>query len=197
MSKVPVIGLRQFNNGLSIVVIALALYIFMWPFLPGFKWRAHHLGGQPSPIQLSAKIRQVAPKTIPRQNTLFVPRLDLTQPINEGRDLSALHNGTWRRPQTSTPVLGGNTVIVGHRFTYSGPAVFYNLDKLQIGDPVVVYWQGKEYDYSVSDIRVVPPTELAVEANTSSAELTLYTCTPLWSAKDRLVIVAKPTEKPL
>ncbi len=185
--------LRKFNNWLSVAIIGLSLYIFVWPFLPDLTWRLHHLGGQSTPAQLTLQAKQLNPHGIPSQNTLVVPRLDVSQPIVEGRDLSALHRGVWHRPQTSTPNKGGNTVIVGHRFTYDGPSVFYNLDKLQIGDPIIAYWEGKEYDYGVAVIKVVPPSAIDVEAPTTSDQLTLYTCTPLWSAKDRLVVIAKPS----
>ena len=86
-------------------------------------------------------------------------------------------------------------MLVGHRFTYDGPATFYSLDKVSIGDNIVVYWSSREYDYRVESIKVVPPTAIEVEAPTKDAQLTIYTCTPLWSAKNRLVIVSKPINK--
>ena len=184
--------LRTINDFLSVAVIVLALYVLAWPHLPNLAWRAKHLS-QPTATELNQQAKAETPK-ISDQNTLSIPRLSLQQPVNEGANISALRNGTWRRPNTSTPEKGGNTVIVGHRLTYDGPAVFYHLDKVQVGDPIVLYWQSKKYEYSVSEIKVVPPSEIAVESGTPDARLTLYTCTPLWSAKDRLVIVAKPTE---
>jgi sortase A len=46
--------------------------------------------------------------------------------------------------------------------------------------------------YKVAEIKTVASTAGEVEAPTDTDQLTLYTCTPLWSAKERLVIVAKP-----
>jgi sortase A len=106
--------------------------------------------------------------------------------------MRSLRLGVWHLPYTSTPDKGGNTVLVGHRFTYAGPAVFYHLDKVQVGDDVTMQWQNKTYTYTVTEVKVVPPTETSVEANTKDPQLTIYTCTPLWTAKNRLVIVAKP-----
>lgn len=104
-----------------------------------------------------------------------------------------LHYGVWRLPYTSTPDKGGNTVLVGHRFTYTEPqGVFYFLDKIRVGDAITVYWQGKPYEYVVMSTSVVPPTDLAVEAQTTTPRLTLYTCTPLWTAQNRLIVVAEP-----
>ena len=54
-----------------------------------------------------------------------------------------------------------------------------------------MYWQGAEYNYAVTAIKVVQATALEVEAPTDEDIVTIYTCTPLWSAKDRLVVIAK------
>ena len=56
-------------------------------------------------------------------------------------------------------------------------------------------WEDKEYDYKVTSIREVPPTAIEIEAPTDANIVTLYTCTPLWSAKNRLVVVAELTNQ--
>ena len=55
---------------------------------------------------------------------------------------------------------------------------------------IAVFWQDKEYTYTVKSVNVVPPTDLAVEAPTQDAQLTLFTCTPVWLPENRLVVVA-------
>jgi sortase A len=124
---------------------------------------------------------------------LIIPALNMREDIHEG-DIRALRLGVWRLPHTSTPDAGGNTVLVGHRFTYRGEAVFYHLDKVHEGDPLTLHWHGKIYTYKVAAIKTVPPTEVSIEANTDQPLLTIYTCTPLWTAKNRLVIQARPVE---
>ena len=183
--------LRAFNNLLTLVVILLALYIAALPFAPKLAWWAQH----EAPL-ISEKAETIVPANnpTPTENTLVIPKLSMEQLVHEGSSASALKNGIWHRPQTSSPDKASNTVLAGHRFTYSGQSVFYNLDKLERGDQIVLYWDGKRYDYSVTDSLVVPPTQVAIEDPTSEALLTLYTCTPLWSAKDRLVIQAKLVE---
>ncbi len=190
--------LRQINNLLSLVVAGLAMYILLWPLLPAITWRLSHLANQPSSAQITAKtFGAIKKQDIPKSNTLVVPRLDMNLPINEGSNNLTLEKGTWRRPKTSTPDKGGNTVIVGHRFTYSAAGIFYHLDKIRVDDPIVIYWQGKEYDYKVISSTIVPATQLSVEDDSKDARLTLYTCAPLWSFKDRLVVVAKPWQEKL
>ena len=91
-----------------------------------------------------------------------------------------------------TPDRGGNTVLIGHRFTYTTPrGVFYYLNKVKLNDEIGLWWNNKEYLYRVSGIKEVKPTDTAVENATTQPQLTLFTCTPLWLPKDRLVVVAQ------
>ena len=148
--------------------------------------------------QLAAQLHAPSTKvTVPTGERLVVPAMLLNEPINEGANLSALnHGGTWRRPKTSTPDAGGNTVIVAHRYTYTNPrGTFYFLNKIKVGDEIGVFWHGKRYVYRTTSVRTVNPNDTTVEAPTKNAQLTLYTCTPLWLPKDRLVVIAE-LEKP-
>jgi sortase A len=189
----PRLTLRLVNHILSGVVVLLALYIIFAPLLPQLSWWVGH----DSPVKglVAAKSVAIQPTQSeqPQADNLIIPRLDFQETIHGG-DIGALNKGIWRIPHASTPDKGGNTVLVGHRFTYGGPAVFYHLDKLEKHDRIGVWWQGQLYEYEVFNIMVVPPETVSVEANTEEARLTLYTCTPLWSAKDRLVIQARLVE---
>lgn len=189
------ISLRHFNDGLSGLIILLALYIFLLPFWPNISWWARHSAPLvSSPPAVSAKAAASAP--IPDDNRLIIPALDLDQKIYEGTSVYTVNKGVWIRPNASTPAAGSNTVLVGHRFTYTNPrGVFYYLDKLKPGDQLLVYWQHKRYLYQVNTILAVPPTEGSVEAPTADARLTMYTCTPLWSLKERLVVVSNLVEQ--
>lgn len=124
----------------------------------------------------------------------------LNQPVLEGpiaQQYKVLNNGIWRFPRSSTPDKGGNTVLIGHRFTYTNPrGVFYFLNKVKVNDEIGVWWNNKQYSYKVVNIAEVRPTDTAIEANTTNPELTLFTCTPLWLPKDRLVVVANLETKP-
>lgn len=128
---------------------------------------------------------------IPKDNRLIITKIAVDAPITEGRNDSALKLGMWRRPLSSTPDKGGNTVITGHRFQYtSGPNTFFNLDKITVNDLIYVYWEGKEYIYEVYETSVVLPNKVDIENNTNESILTLYTCTPLWTSQKRLVVKA-------
>lgn len=121
-------------------------------------------------------------------NHIIIPRLQLDQKIVEGENENTVNRGVWRRPALATPGQNNNTVLVGHRFTYTSPSVFYDLDKVQSNDDILVVYGGKLYVYRVYNIRVVEPDDQSVEAPSSSEKLTIYTCTPIGSTRYRLVI---------
>jgi sortase A len=181
--------LRQVNNGLTALVIALALYIGVMPFLPAISWWTKH----EAPV-ISKPPAVVLPESIPADNTLVIPSIGLKETVYDGQTAKTLRQGIWHLPKSSSPDKGGNTVMAGHRFTYRGPAILYNLDKVKTGDSIIMYWQGKRYNYKVSNVLIVPPTQVSIEAPTAEPLLTIYTCTPLWSVKSRLVLQAKPVE---
>jgi LPXTG-site transpeptidase (sortase) family protein len=195
--NVKPVNLRQINNWLTLVVIGLGLYITLIPWWPRIglwiKQRTDDTHGFVYRGELSAN---QAPDEVlappPENNTLVIPAIGIDEKVVEGRSLGVIGNGgVWRRPNTSTPDKGGNTVIIGHRFTYDGQSTFFNLDQVAVGDKFAVWWQNQEYVYEVFEVKVVPATAVEIEGNTADPILTLYTCTPVWTAKDRLVIVAK------
>ncbi len=192
-------SLRAINRLLSTLVALLALFILASPLLPlltyqvgrwfdatdGYRYQSNLATAS------GAGIGRLIP--VPRdRNILVIPQIGVDAEILEGSSASVLNRGLWRRPRTGTPVKGGNTVITGHRFLYTnGPNTFYALDKMRIGDRFLIFWNGEEYDYEVEDIRTVTPDRVEIERNTKDDIVTLYTCTPLWTSKNRLVVRAK------
>lgn len=186
--KKQFVTLRRFNNVLSLVVIALCLYVILAPFWPEVSYRV-----QKTPKLVQEVEKGSDPEVIPNENTLVIPKIKLQQQIFDGGEW-VLNKGVWHQPNTGAPDTGGNTVLSGHRFTYGGPAVFYHMDKIEIGDKIVLFWNKKKYQYEVEAIKEVPPTAVEVIAPTEDPRLTIYTCTPLITAKNRLVIQAKLLE---
>jgi LPXTG-site transpeptidase (sortase) family protein len=105
---------------------------------------------------------------------------------------------TWAGYLVGTGRLGepGNAALAGHILLKDGrEGAFRWLERLQPGDEVQVYADGRRYTYQVISSRVVPPTEVSVLAPTSDAVLTLITCTN-WSIlrgeyTDRFVVQAR------
>jgi LPXTG-site transpeptidase (sortase) family protein len=192
------VKLSKLNNVLLALIILVNGYVIAGPLLPGlsFRWDAHSGKRQ----QLETKVRSGKANPHPastaaaRPDSVIVPSMLLDQPIHEGKvrdQYQTLNKGIWRWPNGSTPDKGGNTVLIGHRFTYTNPrGVFYFLNKIKPGDEISVVWSNRDYTYRVVSINQVPPTDTAIEKQSSTPELTLFTCTPLWLPKDRLVVVA-------
>lgn len=113
--------------------------------------------------------------------------------VVEGVTLDVLRRGPGHYPQTAGPGEPGNFGLSGHRTTYGAP--FYDLDDLQPGDEVhVVDRDGVEWIYIVDSQRVVRPTDTWVIGDdplgTGEPTLTLTTCHPRFSARERLIVFA-------
>lgn len=109
--------------------------------------------------------------------------------VVEGVKLSDLKTGAGHMPWTPLPGQPGNAVISGHRTTYGQP--FHDLDQLSSGDLIEVETALGIHVYSVTDVFVVKPTDVWVTHPKSGAWLTLTTCNPKWSARERLIVHAQ------
>ncbi len=109
--------------------------------------------------------------------------------VVEGTGATALRAGAGHYPNTPLPGEEGNVAIAGHRTTYGKP--FANLDHLKLGDEILLETPLGKYTYKVSrDPFIVTPTDFSVIAQTPGKTLTLTTCHPKGSAKQRLVVKA-------
>jgi sortase A len=188
----------RFNALLFAVIIAVNLYTIGLPFKPMVSlWLRQHIGSTSSRLSDLVNSPGITNGSVPVPSgkRLVIPVMLLDEQVYEGTSPLTVHKGVWRRPNTSTPDKGGNTVMTGHRFTYKGRSVFYELDKLKVGQRLAVFWDNHRYTYEVTEKKVVPPEQTEVEGQTKDSQLTLYTCTPLWSARNRLVIISKLVEK--
>lgn len=146
----------------------------------------------------SEQQKSFTPEVIGDQQIL-IPKIALKVAVNAG-DQSVLNKGAWHRfPELGDPDRGGNFIVSGHRFVFSRTpqhtkelSYFYNIDKLVVGDEILVDWQQKRHRYVVSQIFTVAPTQTDIEAPSDTTKLTLYTCTLGGSADGRVVIIAQP-----
>jgi sortase A len=124
-----------------------------------------------------------------------IPEIGLDWTVVEGVRLgSDLKKGAGHYPDTPVPGQAGNAAIAGHRTTYGAP--FHNLGELVAGDRV--FWDSATgtHEYEIREIFVVDPTELWVLDNREGAFLTLTTCHPKFSARERLIVVAEMVDGP-
>ncbi len=130
----------------------------------------------------------------------------------EGVSVRTLKRGPGHMPDTPLPGQPGNAVVSGHRTTYLAP--FNRLDELSEGDPIIVETAIGTHVYIVRDpVTVIPadsflalgegggwfavrPTALWVTDPREGSWLTLTTCHPEFSARQRLIVVAELVSGP-
>ncbi|HSJ28746.1 MAG TPA: sortase [Acidimicrobiia bacterium] len=114
--------------------------------------------------------------------------------VVHGVRLSDLRNGAGHMPDTPLPGQPGNAVISGHRTTYGAP--FHDLDILVDGDRIEVDTAIGTHVYEVRESFVVKPTDIWVTDPLPGGWLTLTTCEPKYSARERLIIQAELVDGP-
>lgn len=132
----------------------------------------------------------------PSDKTLYltVPKLNIKDvPVLDSVSEDKLAEGTIHVPATGFPWQGGaNVYIAGHRLGYPKTRslyVFYYLDQLVAGDRISLKdSDGGEYDYKVTEQKVVPPDNVQVmNAVEGKSLVTLQTCT-LPDFSERVVV---------
>jgi sortase A len=117
--------------------------------------------------------------------------------VVEGISGNALRAGAGHYPQTQLPGERGNVAIAGHRTGFGEP--FRHLDKLKPGDLITLETPVGSYTYEVvrppvdghANPWITNPDDLSVLAATIDATLTLTTCDPPHTSRDRLIVRAK------
>ena len=134
---------------------------------------------------------------------LRIPRLgdwnDDPPVVVEGVGVADLKKGPGHMPDTALPGEVGNVVLSGHRTTYGAP--FARFDELRPGDAVVVETRDAWFTYTVRGTRIVAPTAIEVTypvpgdatAEPTRRLLTMTTCHPKYSARQRLIVSAELT----
>lgn len=135
---------------------------------------------------------------------ILIPKLNIVAPIIpdvDGNDkdayFKALESGVAHYKGTAKPGDGSNIFIFGHSsFYFWKPGdykeIFKPLDGLEKGDVIIIWREGKEYKYTVTEIKLVEPTEVSVLNPTKTEQLTLMTCWPPGTTEKRLIVIAKP-----
>jgi len=141
----------------------------------------------------------VFPQLSSVEAVLIYPGIKVRGKIVNGREDEAMNRGFWHYPSDSPFSELGNTVIIGHRYLYVPPKqnTFYNLNKARAGDKLRIESKYGTVNYVVKELRVVNRDELAILYTANRAQLTLVTCHPLWTSKQRLVVIAERTSADL
>jgi sortase A len=118
-----------------------------------------------------------------------IPRIGVDVVVVQGVTKDALRAGAGHYPNTPLPGQRGNVAIAGHRVTWGKP--FRHMDRLRRGDRIELLTPVGTFVYEVSvDPFVVSPGDLSVIEQSERPMLTLTTCNPVHSARQRLVVHA-------
>lgn len=186
---------RRFGLGLlaALLLLGAGLYLLLatlWPLA-----RGQFINPTNNPT--TTRIAQTA-QHIPAEPRLYIPKIDVNVPY--GTDQSSLLTGAWwRAPDSGNPADGGNFVVAAHRFSLGFTpqqteiqSPFLHINRLRLGDEIVVDYQAKRYRYRIEQIHAVRPSDVHIEQRTDRPQLTLYSCTLGGSADGREVIIAQP-----
>ena len=127
---------------------------------------------------------------------LSIPSLDIYGRVVDGTNDDSMNRGFWHYPNGGS-VEKGNLVIIGHRFLKIPPEkeTFYNLTKIKLGERIMLETSLGTWIYVVKKAEVVSKDSIDLLSNSERHKLTLITCHPLWTDKERFVVVADLFEK--
>jgi sortase A len=120
---------------------------------------------------------------------LRIPRLDAHFVVVKGTTTSDLRRGPGHYSGTALPGQDGTVGIAGHRTTYGAP--FRHLDALRRGDPITMTMPYGRFVYRVEGTRIVKPDDASTLRSIGRQRLVLTACHPLYSAAQRLVVIAR------
>ncbi len=219
MSRAPADVLRTVGRGVGQLLLTVGYVLLL--FVVYELW-VTDLQSNARQDELTAELREewTQPAAVPAAlqggeafALLHVPRLgaDYARAVVEGTGTEELEQGPGHYRGTAMPGEQGNFAVAGHRVGRGSP--FLEIDELREGDPIVVETAGDWFVYrvlgpaeQVPGQQVVFPSDVSVTAPTpngpadgppTGAYLTLTTCHPEYSARQRLVVHAVLDGPPL
>lgn len=163
----------------------------------------------PAPDTPFANLLQEGPplevEPVNREAAILIPKIFVNTPIvwdvsvtNKDDYMQALNQGVAHAKGTPKPSTNaGNTYLFSHSTANAAnisryAAVFTLLHHLQKDDRIIIFYQGKRYDYLVEENEVISSfdtTPLLREAD--KPILTLQTCDPPGIPKNRRIVTAR------
>lgn len=130
---------------------------------------------------------------------LFIPSLNIEAPVVisqslEEKSLQAdLEKGVIYLPGSTALNENGTMVIMGHSSAYlwykgQYGSIFALLNKLNIGDEIIVFSKEKQFIYRVEGKEIKAPKDLIFQKDENNAVLYLVSCWPVNTAWKRIVV---------
>jgi LPXTG-site transpeptidase (sortase) family protein len=126
---------------------------------------------------------------------MYIPRMGKHWVVVQGVRPGDIRRAPGHYPDTAMPGRIGNFSVAGHRI----PSIFWDLDKVKVGDAIVVETRDTWYVYLTSQVHIVTPSAVQVVApvpnrpgiQPTKAMLTLTTCNPKYNNYQRLIVHAE------
>lgn len=171
---------------ISLILLAGGLYLLLLVMTPNI-----------APLY---PIEQIDAKSLgePEGDRIIIPKVGINVEFRAGGE-EVLDDYAWHRfPERGDPEKGGNFIISAHRFELGFTpgetrrrSPFYHIEKVEVGDQVIIDFNGTRYGYEIIEKTEVKPTQVEIEAPSEEAKLTIYTCTLGGEADGREVLIAK------
>ena len=117
-----------------------------------------------------------------------IPAIDADYVLIQGTEEADLERGPGHYPDTALPGQGRTVGIAGHRTTYGAP--FNQIDKIEKGDSITIEMPYGTFSYTVTDTKIVDPSQTEIVDNVGRERLVLTSCHPLYSAAQRYAVFA-------
>ena len=223
MRPIPRFAIQTVANALIIGGIGL-LTLTIWPTVSSEVWywgkklersikcKIYGINCKKSPQSLFAPLAHsptpLKVEPISKEFGLVIEKIGVNAPVVENVSvidrasyLEAMRHGVAHAKGTARPGETGNTYLFAHsslNFWQLGKyaTVFNLLRKLEAGDRIAVFYQGKQFDYRVTKKEIVSGfnTEPLLR-KVSEPTLTLQTCHPPGTTLNRLIVTAKLSER--
>jgi sortase A len=118
-----------------------------------------------------------------------ISAIGVDAPVVQGDGWEQLKKGVGQHIGSPNPGQIGNLVFSAHNDVFG--QLFRDLDKLKVGDQIIILTQQKQYVYRVISSTIVLPTQVEVMSQTSRPTLTLISCYPYLVDKKRIVVSAE------
>ena len=123
------------------------------------------------------KKKPTAPRAAKAKNQLIgrleIPRLKMSVMVVDGDDEKTLRTAAGHLPDTPLPWEFGNSAVAGHR-----DGLFRPLRSVRVTDRMRLTTPHGNFQYAVSNIRIIEPNDLSVLVTKGQSSLTLITCYP-------------------
>ncbi|HEY1074397.1 MAG TPA: sortase [Patescibacteria group bacterium] len=194
--------------GISISLALLSLSVWAYPFLSA-TLRPHLIETVPS-VVLAPAVSKVSATSV---SQVVIPDLGLTAPVTFLPHIDPLEVQDWNAIQ---PVLrdgvaltttdesfdsAASSFLIGHSSDYvpnKYSFIFAGLNALKVGDVVSLTLKGKTYEQTVVEKKILSPDDSEAFADLMTPvigkqRLFLVTCWPVFTTKQRLVVITERT----